>query len=373
MASAAPLSVEFRAVEKRFGTFTAVHATNLGVKPGEFLTLLGPSGSGKTTLLNIVAGYVPPDAGSVWIGERDVTSAPARHRNIGMVFQSYALFPHLSVFENVAYGLRVRGVPASEIGRRVEAALAMVQLAGLGARSVPALSGGQQQRVALARALIIEPDVLLMDEPLGALDRQLRKHVQLEIRRLHRELGRTTLYVTHDQEEALVMSDRIGVMSAGRIEQIGTPRELYERPANAFVAGFLGESNLLEGAVIERRSGRVLLSLPELGATVAGLAETGAIHVGERAAALLRPEVLRIDVAGDDGLAARVAEIVFLGELIALRLVLRNGKELWCRRIATGAWPNEGDDVRVGWRAEDVLVLPLAKQSAREMAHVDET
>jgi ABC-type Fe3+/spermidine/putrescine transport system ATPase subunit len=316
---------------------------------------------------------VPPDAGSLWIGERNVTNEPARRRNVGMVFQNYALFPHLSVFENVAYGLRVRRVAASELARRVAAALDLVQLGGLGERSVRALSGGQQQRVALARALVIEPDVLLMDEPMGALDRQLRKSVQLEIRRLHRELGRTTLYVTHDQEEALVMSDRVGIMRAGRIEQIGTPRELYERPANAFVAAFLGESNLLEGAVVERRNGEAHIALDGLGAVVAGRADATALRIGEKAAALLRPEALRVKEAGEDGLPARVAEIVFLGELLALRLVLGNGQQLWSRRMASGTWPSEGAEIRVGWREEDVLVLPLTQQPERERAHVDET
>ena len=241
--------IRFAGVGKHFGAVEAVRPTDLAVAQGEFFTLLGPSGSGKTTLLNVTAGYVAPSAGRVFIGDADVTDLPPRRRNVGMVFQSYALFPHLDVFENVAYGLRVRRLPAAEIQRRVAAALATLQLDGLGDRRIAQLSGGQQQRVALARALVIEPSVLLMDEPLGALDRQLRKQVQLELRHLHQRMGRTTLYVTHDQEEALVLSDRIGVMRAGRLEQVGTARELYERPASVFVAGFLGESNLLGGQV----------------------------------------------------------------------------------------------------------------------------
>ncbi len=233
--------LHFRDVAKSYGDVAALRPLSLEVKAGEFVTLLGPSGSGKTTLLNIAAGFVTPDQGVLRIGDVDVTHLPPRRRDIGMVFQNYALFPHMSVFDNVAYGLRVRGVGSTEIARRVERALTMVQLGGLSGRRIPQLSGGQQQRVALARAMVIEPAVLLMDEPLGALDRQLRKHVQLEIRRLHREFGSTTLYVTHDQEEALVMSDRIGIMRNGQIEQIDTPENLYRRPANAFVAEFLGE------------------------------------------------------------------------------------------------------------------------------------
>ncbi|MFZ9636036.1 MAG: ABC transporter ATP-binding protein, partial [Alphaproteobacteria bacterium] len=242
----------FDRVRKSFGPVEALREVSLEARAGEFLTLLGPSGSGKTTLLNIAAGYVEPDAGRVLMGARDVTSTPPRSRNIGMVFQNYALFPHMDVFENVAYGLRVRRVAAGDMNRRVADALAMVRLDGYERRAIHELSGGQQQRVALARAMVIEPDLLLMDEPLGALDRQLRKHVQLEIRRLHVARRRTTIYVTHDQEEALVMSDRVAVMSQGRLEQVGTPTELYRNPVNAFVATFLGESNLLPVQVVAR-------------------------------------------------------------------------------------------------------------------------
>ena len=235
------VSVEFRGVSKSFGEVHALRPVDLSIRPGEFLTLLGPSGSGKTTLLNIAAGYLDPNAGRIFIGGREVTSIPPRQRNIGMVFQNYALFPHMDVRENIAYGLRVRKVREPEFGQRIQAALDIVQLQGLERRPVQQLSGGQQQRVALARAMIISPDLLLMDEPLGALDRQLRKHVQLEIRRLHAATPRTTLYVTHDQEEALVMSDRVAIMRRGALDQVGTPRELYEAPRNAFIATFLGK------------------------------------------------------------------------------------------------------------------------------------
>lgn len=358
--SSQALPVVFQEVSKSFGTVKALYPTSLDIEAGEFITLLGPSGSGKTTLLNITAGYLAPDGGRVLIGGRDVTLTPARKRNVGMVFQNYALFPHMSVFENLAYGLRVRKVPRPQIRSRVGAALQMIQLEGFEERSIRQLSGGQQQRVALARALVFEPDVLLMDEPLGALDRQLRKHVQLEIRRLHREIRRTTLYVTHDQEEALVMSDRIGVMSAGRIEQIGTPRDLYERPANAFVASFLGESNLLEGRVVEVSDGRARLAVDPPGLVIEGAAGAG-VAVGDEAVVMIRPEAIELEAAEGGFLPASIEEVVYLGELISLRLRISSGQELWCRRIARGEWP-AGDRVGIAWRPEDASILALPDQ-----------
>ncbi|MGE0723886.1 MAG: ABC transporter ATP-binding protein, partial [Alphaproteobacteria bacterium] len=307
-------AVRFEGISRRFVSVTALHPTDLAVAEGEFLTLLGPSGSGKTTLLNICAGYLPPSDGRLFVGGVDVTRLAPRHRNVGMVFQSYALFPHMSVFDNVAYGLRVRRLGRAEIDRRVNDALRMVRLDGFAGRPVPLLSGGQQQRVALARAMVIEPDILLMDEPLGALDRQLRKEVQLEIRRMHVARPRTTIYVTHDQEEALVMSDRIAVMRAGRIVQAGSGRDLYERPADAFVARFLGESNLIAGTVASIDGDRARLTVADMDRPIEGRAASG-LTVGGRAAALIRPEALR-PTAG--GLPARIVERVYLGELLAL-------------------------------------------------------
>ncbi|MBV9054706.1 MAG: ABC transporter ATP-binding protein, partial [Hyphomicrobiales bacterium] len=248
-------TVSFRGVSKRFGVSEVLQPLDLDIRTGEFVSVLGPSGSGKTTLLNVAAGFLAPTQGKFFVDERDITSLPPRRRNIGMVFQNYALFPHMDVGANVAYGLRVRKISSAEIATRVARALQTVQLEGWESRAIASLSGGQQQRVALARAMVIEPDILLMDEPLGALDRQLRKNVQLEIRRMHLRAPRTTLYVTHDQEEALVMSDRVTVMRSGRIEQIGTAEELYHSPANTFVARFLGESNLIPGEVIDVTSG----------------------------------------------------------------------------------------------------------------------
>jgi ABC-type Fe3+/spermidine/putrescine transport system ATPase subunit len=357
------LSLSFEGIAKSFGGVQAIRPLSLEVKAGEFFTLLGPSGSGKTTLLNIAAGFVIPDAGRLRIGVHDVTALPPRKRDIGMVFQNYALFPHMNVFENVAYGLRVRGQPRQEIARRVKDALGMVRLDGHENRAIRQLSGGQQQRVALARALVTEPAVLLMDEPLGALDRQLRKHVQLEIRRLHRDLRRTTLNVTHDQEEALVMSDRIAVMQDGNIEQVGTPAELYRQPANVFVASFLGESNILTGRVTQVGNGGARVALSEQQIEIAGESVAGLV-VGAEAGALIRPEALMLSETGD-GLPARVIELVYLGDIVAIRLQLPHGREFWCRRFSGADMPEEGRDVRLSWRDQDVRIIPL-QSSPRE-------
>jgi putative spermidine/putrescine transport system ATP-binding protein len=358
-------SLGFRGVAKSFGDVPALQPLSLDVAPGEFVTLLGPSGSGKTTLLNIAAGFVVPDSGTLSIGATEVTALPPRKRDIGMVFQSYALFPHMSVFDNIAYGLRVRGTGSAEIERRVGAALAMVQLEGYGRRRIQQLSGGQQQRIALARAMVIEPAVLLMDEPLGALDRQLRKQVQLEIRRLHREFGRTTLYVTHDQEEALVMSDRIGIMRSGRIEQIGAPQELYRRPANVFVAAFLGESNILRGRIVECAAGSARLAASGLDIDIVGPCAPG-LAVGAEAGAIFRPEAVVFTAPGEPGLPARVAEVVYLGELLAVRLTLRSGQQVWRRCFPGTDDPVEGRDVHLSWRTEDVRIVPLDNQPMEE-------
>ncbi len=347
-------AVRFQAIAKSFGPVQALLPVDLEIAQGEFLTLLGPSGSGKTTLLNICAGYLEPTSGHLFVGERDITGLPPRHRNMGMVFQNYALFPHMSVAENIAYGLQVRRFASEDIRRRVAGALQMVRLDGLGDRAIRQLSGGQQQRVALARALVIEPDILLMDEPLGALDRQLRKEVQLEIRRLHVSQRRTTIYVTHDQEEALVMSDRIAVMRAGRIVQLGSAVDLYERPVDTFVAKFIGESNLLAGIVVSLADGRACLTVSGIDQPLAGTAAPG-VFAGSPAAALLRPEAI-YNRAG--GLKAKVLERVYLGEIVAVRLSLAGGHELWSRRLA-GEF-SASDIVEIGWDANVVSILPNA-------------
>jgi ABC-type Fe3+/spermidine/putrescine transport system ATPase subunit len=282
-----------------------------------------------------------------------VTRLAPRRRNIGMVFQNYALFPHMNVAHNVGYGLAARGRPREEIARRVEDALRLVQLDGFAGRLPRELSGGQQQRVALARAMVVEPDVLLMDEPLGALDRQLRKEVQLEIRRLHLARPRTTLYVTHDQEEALVMSDRIAIMRAGRIVQIGTARGLYDEPADAFVARFLGESNLLPGRVVRIAGGEAALAVDGLGEPIVGRAAPGLVE-GAAASALVRPEQLLV---GPGPLVGRVVETVYLGELTAQRIRTASGHDLW-RRTLGAAGEGRGGAVSLGWSPAAVRILP---------------
>ena len=241
----APIAVE--GIGKRYDSVTAVDSVSLAVHAGEFVSLLGPSGSGKTTLLMMIAGFEYPSHGVIRIGERDVTNVPPNRRDVGMVFQRYALFPHLTVARNIAYPLRMRGIAGVEIGRRVDEALSMVRLEGYGERMPHQLSGGQQQRVAVARALVFEPPVLLMDEPLGALDKKLREQMQIEIKRLQQSLSVTVLYVTHDQEEALTMSDRVAVMNAGRLVQIGAPAELYNCPSTPFAADFIGKMNFIDG------------------------------------------------------------------------------------------------------------------------------
>ena len=257
-------AVRVAGLRKHYGDVAAVHDVDLTIGAGEFFTLLGPSGSGKTTLLRMIAGFERPDAGRIELGDRDVTRVPPYARNVNTVFQDYALFPHMTVAENIEYGLRVRRVGRPQRRDRVARALEMVRLAGLGGRKPAQLSGGQRQRVALARAIVNEPEVLLLDEPLGALDLKLRQEMQLELLRVQREVGITFIYVTHDQEEALTMSDRIAVLNQGRIEQVGDPIEVYERPATSFVAGFIGISNLVErdGALITVRPEKIIL-LPD--------------------------------------------------------------------------------------------------------------
>jgi spermidine/putrescine ABC transporter ATP-binding subunit len=347
-------SLRFEGAAKNYGSVAALKPTDLTVAPGEFLTLLGPSGSGKTTLLNLAAGYLEPSGGRIFIGAREVTNIPARHRNIGMVFQNYALFPHMSVGENVAYGLRVRRVAKADIARRVDAALRLVHLEEFAHRAIQQLSGGQQQRVALARALVIEPDVLLMDEPLGALDKQLRRSVQLELRRLHEEHRRTTIYVTHDQEEALVLSDRVAVMRDGRIEQIGSAGDLYDRPVSAFVAGFVGESNLLPAKIVTVQSDTAQIDVPAFGRSLTATAARG-LQSGQQAALLIRPEHVLITDA--PGIAAEIVDLVYLGELTALQLRLDSNVSLWARQI-TSHNLRRGTQVQIGWKPEHARVVP---------------
>src|SRR4051812_19528838 len=297
MIRGASLPISVRQLAKSYGPVRALDHIDLDISSGEFLTLLGPSGSGKTTLLMVLAGFTRPDSGSLKFGDAEVIRLAPHKRDVGMVFQNYALFPHMDVTANIAFPLRLRRVPGAEIARRVDQALETVQLAGYGGRRIEQLSGGQRQRVALARAIVFEPRILLMDEPLSALDKQLREHMQIELRRLHDKLGMTTVYVTHDQREALTMSDRIAVINHGRIMQLDTPRRLYEQPANRFVAEFIGESAFLP---VEASSG-VVTYAGQLIKVAGDPAPQGHYLL------MLRPERLKIvdDVATGAGSAHR--------------------------------------------------------------------
>ncbi len=342
---------------KRYGDFYAVRDVSLAIADGEFLVLLGPSGCGKTTTLRMVAGFIEPTAGHVRLDGADVTVLPPWRRNAGMVFQSYALFPHLSVAQNVAFGLEMRKLPRADVARRVEEVLALVRLAGYGDRLPRQLSGGQQQRVALARALAIRPDVLLLDEPLSNLDAKLRQEVRVEIRELQRQLGLTTVMVTHDQEEALTMADRLVVMNEGSVRQVGTQRELYERPADRFVAGFVGRSTFLAGAI--ETPGRFRT---DGGLVLACVGPAGA-RDGGRGVLALRPERLQIAPAPigalDNRLPGTVEFVSYLGALIDIHVRLSPADRLVVQ-IANrdgGFAPEVGQAVHVGWPASAVLVF----------------
>jgi putative spermidine/putrescine transport system ATP-binding protein/spermidine/putrescine transport system ATP-binding protein len=313
-------AVQLDGVTRRFGNTTALHEAWLKVLPGEFMTLLGPSGCGKTTLLNLVAGFLDADSGEIFIEGALVTATPAHRREIGFVFQNYALFPHMSVAGNIAYGLKTRGIPKAELARRVDEALALVKLDGFADRRPRQLSGGQQQRVALARALVIKPKVLLLDEPFSALDRNLRGAMQVELKQIQRNLGVTTVFVTHDQSEALSMSDRVAVMSAGRIRQVGTPADVYRRPADRFVASFVGDVNILEGRLVGRRGDVISVCIGDVPVN-APAAPLAALSIGDRVDVFIRPEHLTVSARGAPGsLPGIVAAQVFHGDHIDLHI-----------------------------------------------------
>ncbi|MEV5776819.1 ABC transporter ATP-binding protein [Streptomyces antimycoticus] len=308
-------AVTLRGIRKQFGSSVAVEELDLDVRPGEFLTLLGPSGCGKTTTLNMVAGFLTPDSGQILLDGQDVHQLPPDRRDTAMVFQQYALFPHLTVGRNVGYGLRMRKRPKAEIRERVAEALERVGLAGHEDRLPGQLSGGQQQRVALARAIVVQPKVLLFDEPLSNLDLKLREQLRLEIKHLQRELGTTSIFVTHDQTEALVMSDRIAVMRAGRIDQLDTPETIYREPANAFVAGFVGQSNLIPGVCTEAGAVSCTVRLPTSNVDVHAR-HSGTVAAGDAVRILLRPEALRL--SGDsaaNSITGKVVEVVNEGSI----------------------------------------------------------
>jgi ABC-type Fe3+/spermidine/putrescine transport system ATPase subunit len=334
---------------KHYGDHAAVDTLSLTVADGEFLVLLGPSGCGKTTTLRMIAGFVEASTGQVSLGGRDITREPPHRRNIGVVFQNYALFPHLSVFENVAFGLRRRKRPEAEIRTRVARALGLVRLDDFADRMPKQMSGGQQQRVAIARALVIEPDILLLDEPLSALDAKLRLEVRQELKALQRLLGIATILVTHDQDEAMSLGDRLVVMNAGRVEQIGSPQDLYRQPASRFVAGFIGRGNFLEGAgagnrFISRQGWELRTARP----------------VDSVATVLIRPEAVELAATvGADMVPARVALVTYLGPITEVVLELAGGDRLVAEQ-ASGGWLDRarpGQDIGVGIPAEAVIGL----------------
>ena len=350
------LPISIRDVTKTYGRTAALDTVSLEIASGEFITLLGPSGSGKTTLLMVLAGFIRPDSGEVRFGERDVSLVPPHKRDVGMVFQNYALFPHMTVAGNLAYPLKLRGVSRADIEDRVHRALDMVQLAGLGDRQVDQLSGGQRQRVALARAIIFEPRILLMDEPLSALDKKLREQMQIEVRHLHQRLGMTTVYVTHDQREALTMSDRIAVINHGRFRQIGKPRDIYERPDNRFIAEFIGESHFLPVVV---RDGAAYLGDQRI-----ELGEPPR-HTAPSQFLVLRPEKVKVvDGAGGAGLnvfAGEVKELVYQGESSLLYVSLANGQPIALRHSAGGterSLPLPGAPITLGLAPGDTIIVP---------------
>jgi spermidine/putrescine ABC transporter ATP-binding subunit len=353
-------TVRLVSVTKRYGRIEAVRDLTLEVDAGEFVTLLGPSGSGKTSTLMMVAGHELPDAGEITIDDRDVTRVPAHQRDIGMVFQHLALFPHLSVAANVAFPLRMRHRPTRETAERVAAALSLVRLDGVAERYPRQLSGGQQQRVALARALVFGPSILLMDEPLSALDKQLREEMQIEIRRLQQRLGITTLYVTHDQKEALTLSDRIALLNGGRVAQVGTPEALYDRPRNRFVAGFVGESNFLAGQVCEVARGECRLVLR--GGLVLTAPAVPGIQPGARVTAAVRPEAVQVgeQVGADFNRAEGVIEqVVYYGEARRLVVRLSDTVSFVVKHGNAGleGSVHSGDRVTIAWKCSKTIVL----------------
>ncbi|MBL8839424.1 MAG: ABC transporter ATP-binding protein [Alphaproteobacteria bacterium] len=350
-----------KGIEKRFGLVTAVRGLDLAVAQGEFVTLLGPSGCGKSTTLGLIAGFFPPDAGEIYLGGRHVENLPPFARDIGVVFQDYALFPHMTVAQNVAFGLKMRRVDRAEINARVEEALDLVKLGGLGSRRPLQLSGGQRQRVALARALVVRPTVLLLDEPLSNLDLKLREEMRAEIAALQRRLAITTVFVTHDQGEALAMSDRIAVMNAGAIEQIGRPTEIYERPATRFVADFIGRTNVMPATVGAAGSTQVSLVTVQ-GATIE-VATAHSLATGARALLAVRPEratLATAPVADALSLRAEVTQILYLGASREIHLTLDDGPAVIVDLANDGREPpiEIGDRVWFVAAPASCLVLP---------------
>ena len=338
--------LSIRNLRKTFGSFVAVHDVTIDIPRGEFLTFLGPSGSGKSTTLYAIAGFQDPTSGDVLLEGRSLLSVPSHKRNIGMVFQRYTLFQHLTVAENVAFPLRVRRRPDAEVKRKVSEMLSLVRLEKFGGRYPGALSGGQQQRVALARALAYDPPILLMDEPLSALDKKLREEIQAEIRRIHRETGVTILYVTHDQEEALHLSDRIALFKDGRIEQVGTGEDLYLRPATDFVAGFIGNSNFLAVECLETVNGVATIRLAD-GTVITGVKTGQLLGRGQKARLMVRPEAFRLKAGvATARLAVEIVDTAFFGERRRVVARTASGQEIDIRPTSDMADMHEGNVAR---------------------------
>jgi spermidine/putrescine ABC transporter ATP-binding subunit len=358
--------VSLEGITKRYGDVTAASNVSLDIAEHEFVTLLGPSGSGKTTILMIVAGFVKADGGRVFINGKDITEIPPYRRNIGMVFQNYALFPHMTVFDNITYPLKMRRVPRAESRQMVEKALEVVQLQGLGGRRPAQLSGGQQQRVALARALVFQPPILLMDEPLGALDKKLREHMQLELKHIQERLGITILYVTHDQEEALTMSSRIAIMNRGAIEQMGTGLDIYDHPANQFAADFVGETNFFQAEVLEVKDNVVYVSgrcIRRIRARAMQQFETGQkVHLAVRPEKVIFVEKEESDHCSYEG---KVEDIIYLGDITKYYVRLSDVSEAEGEEVVTMKVQNRlgtvkhgrGDDVKIGWNEMDPTIV----------------
>jgi len=353
--------VKFREVQKTFdGETLVIKNLNLDIEPGEFLTLLGPSGSGKTTTLMMLAGFEVPTHGEILLAGRSLRNVPPHKRDIGMVFQNYALFPHMTVEENLAFPLQARKMPAAEIGDRIGRVLDMVQLAPFGKRRPGQLSGGQQQRVAVARALVYEPQLVLMDEPLGALDKQLREQMQLEIKHIHDSVGVTVVYVTHDQSEALTMSNRIAVFNDGEIQQLADPKVLYEEPENAFVAQFIGENNRFSGRFVEINGGDCLVEV-EGGFRIRALVVHSDV-AGAPVSLSLRPESVQINPPTDrvaNLFDARVEELIYLGDYTRVRISVCGSDEFVVKVARTDRAPqlDVGQDITVGWHSKDCRAL----------------
>jgi spermidine/putrescine transport system ATP-binding protein len=370
------IDVRLERVTKQFGDVAAVDDLSLDIEEGEFFSMLGPSGCGKTTTLRMIGGFEDPTYGTVYLGGRDVTDLPPYKRDVNTVFQSYALFPHLNVFENVAFGLRRRKVGKDEVGTRVKDALKLVDLVGFEERKPPQMSGGQQQRVALARALVNHPKVLLLDEPLGALDLKLRKQMQLELKRIQQEVGITFIYVTHDQEEAMTMSNRFAVMRQGRIEQLGAPEDVYENPATEFVAGFLGASNLLEGEMKETTDGEATVSLAA-GPVVKVPSARIPSDAGSALKVGVRPEKITITAGERDPdpalnhIGGTVAMTTYIGVSHQYKVEAAGGAVLtaYVQNLGAEEAPRQGEQVTLSWKPEHTFaVTPQEGLSMEEEA-----